>query len=97
MASDELTALKERLTAAREERASYARDERRLEDRLAEAKNDRRRSDRMVKNLELAVHALEGAESGCDHVFMAEPSGRGIGYDERCRKCGYFKNLYPVF
>jgi hypothetical protein len=64
---------------------------------LREAKESRGRLGSQAMSLTKYIHELEGIESGCEHDYLAEPSGRGIGYDERCRRCGYFRTPYPVF
>jgi hypothetical protein len=44
------------------------------------------------------IHELDGQERDCPgHEFISGPSGRGIGFDSKCRHCGYFQTLYPVY
>jgi len=65
---------------------------------LKEAEDVHKRLRNRAEALAEYIHKLDGTERDCPgHEYVAQPSGRGIGYDERCRHCGYFKTLYPVY
>ena len=60
------------------------------------------RSDSLYKNItnsEEDLNTIEGQDTKCrgDHTYVTDVSGRGIGFDTRCKKCGHFKNRYPVY
>lgn len=43
------------------------------------------------------LNQWEGEESDCAHTYQSEPSGRGMGFDSVCTKCGHFQNAFPVY
>jgi len=51
-----------------------------------------------AESLARYLHELDGAERDCPgHDYRSGPSGRGIGFDDKCRHCGHFRTLYPIF
>lgn len=69
----------------------------RLKAELAERVEALRYVSDKVYNTRSALHRLDGQEKNCGHEFTVEPSGRGIGYDTVCKKCGWFENLDPSY
>lgn len=75
---------------------AYA-DVERLTGELEDAKKTLDWAKHMERAIAKRLHALDGEERNCAHQFSVEPSGRGIGFDTVCFKCGWLENFEPSY
>jgi hypothetical protein len=52
---------------------------------------------RYWRDMVAALNKWEGEEKNCKHKLVTDVSGRGIGFDTQCTKCGWFQNPFPVY
>jgi hypothetical protein len=63
----------------------------------AKAKDKRDATWRYLTDMIEYKNKIDGEARNCDHKIQTEYSGRGLGYDHRCIKCGWFKNAFPEY
>lgn len=89
--------LKQDLQKYRAAKINAQADVERLSGELEEAKRTLSWAKQMERAIAERLHTLDGEERNCTHRFKSEPSGRGIGFDSVCSKCGWCENFEPMY
>jgi hypothetical protein len=71
---------------------------RRLRADLKAAETELARDEKRLNSFADAVHRAAEVDAPCKgHKYRAEPSGRGVGFDEVCARCGFIRNPRPMY
>lgn len=96
-AKDHLAELEERIAKIREQYDGECAEYSDLFEKATEAKRKRDATWRYLQDTIEYKNKVDGELRDCDHDIQTEYSGRGVGFDLKCVKCGWCKNAFPVY